>query len=312
MRKENNVLYLVVPCYNEEDGLKNTIQKLTNKYNDLISQKMISKKSKMVFVDDGSSDNTWNILMKESKNNAFIRAIKFSSNRGHQIAVLAGLHYCTNKCDFSISIDADLQQDINALDEFIKKYFEGNEIVYGVRNSRDTDSYFKKQTSQIFYKIMLMFGCNIIVNHADYRLVSNKVLNELINYNENDVFLRGLFPTMGYQNDIVYFDVFDRMAGKSKYTLKKMLKLARDGITSFSVKPLDLVLKLGVFMLFISIIGLIVDVFVANMIILYIGISTLLTSLVVICMGIVGVYIGQIYSETKNRPKYLIDEVIDD
>ena len=157
MRKDNNILYLVLPCYNEEEGLKNTIQKLTQKVNELVSKKMISKKSKMVFVDDGSRDNTWNILSQEAKKNDYIRAIKFSSNRGHQIAVLAGLHYCTNKCDFSISIDADLQQDINALDKFIEKYNEGNEIVYGVRNSRDTDTFFKKQTSQLFYKIMLMF-----------------------------------------------------------------------------------------------------------------------------------------------------------
>ena len=310
--KRKKIMYLILPCYNEEEILEDSIQKLTSKIEELISKGKISKDSKMVFIDDGSIDKTWKILKNNSKENKYIKALKFSSNRGHQIAVLAGLHYCNNKCDFCISLDSDLQQDINAIDEFINKYNEGNDIVYGVRNSRNTDSFFKKETSQLFYKIMLAFDCNIIVNHADYRLVSNKVLNELIRYNESNVFLRGLFPSMGYKNDIVYFNVFDRTAGKSKYTLRKMLNLAKDGITSFSVKPLQLVLNLGLFMNIISILLLFQYLVIKNKIMLYFGISMFPSSLVIISLGIVAIYIGQIYSETKDRPKYLIEEEIND
>lgn len=310
--KNNAILYLVLPCYNEEEGIKETIFRLTNKMNELIDKKIISNKSKMVFIDDGSKDNSWDIIKKISKNNKYIRAIKFSSNRGHQIAVLAGLHYSTNKCDVTISLDADLQQDINAIERFMKKYYEGNEIVYGVRNSRKTDGFFKKVTSQMFYKLMHLFGCNIITNHADYRLVSNKVLKEFIKYNEDSVFLRGLFPTMGYKNDIVYFDVYDRFAGKSKYTLKKMLKLAKDGITSYSIKPLQMIFSFGMFLAIISIILLLQYIFLKSKIMFIFGIVFLPTSLLLLGMGIIGIYIGQIYTEVKNRPKYLIEETINE
>lgn len=305
-------MYLILPCYNEEEIIEDSIKKLTKKIDELIKAKKISKDSKMVFVDDGSKDKTWSIIKKNSVKNKYINAIKFSSNRGHQIAVLAGLNYCTNKCDYTISLDSDLQQDINAIDLFIEKYNNGNDIVYGVRNSRNTDSFFKKFTSQLFYKIMKFFGCDIIPNHADYRLVSNKVLIELLKYKEESVFLRGLFPTMGYKNDIVYFDVFERSAGKSKYTIKKMLKLAKDGITSFSTLPLQMILYFGILILVMSLCLLVQYFFVKNLIMLYFGIALLPSSFVIICMGILAQYAGQIYSEVKKRPRYLIEEIINE
>lgn len=306
-----NKMYLVLPCYNEEEILASSIKKLNKKMDELIKNKKIDKNSKMVFIDDGSKDNTWNIIKNASNKNNRIIGLKFSGNRGHQAAVLAGLKYSTNKCDFTISIDSDLQQDINAIDDFIEKYNDGNQIVYGVRNSRNTDGFFKKISSQMFYKLMTIFGCNIIPNHADYRLVSNKVLIELNKYEEQSIFLRGLFPSMGYKNDIVYFDVFEREAGKSKYTLKKMLRLAKDGITAFSVKPLQIITYFGVLIFILSSLFLLQYIFFQNNIILYFGIAFLPCSFILISLGIIASYIGQIYEESKKRPKYLIEEVID-
>lgn len=305
----SNVMYLILPCYNEEEILEKSIIKLNKKMDELIQKKIIEENSKMVFVDDGSCDSTWSIIKKASEKNCRIVGLKFSGNRGHQVAVLAGLKYSVNKCDFAISIDSDLQQDINAIEKFIEKYTEGCNIVYGVRNSRNTDGFFKRSSSQLFYKLMKLFGCNIIPNHADYRLVSNKVLVELDKYDEHSIFLRGLFPSMGYKNEIVYFDVFEREAGKSKYTLKKMLKLARDGITSFSIKPLQLIMSFGILLFALSALFLLQYFLFRNLILLYFGFAFLPCSFILISLGIIASYIGQIYEETKHRPKYLIEEV---
>lgn len=314
MKKEvkKEVLYLVVPCYNEEEIIEDTVTRLLNKINELIQIDKIDKSSKIVLVDDGSKDKTWEIIKNLCKSNSFIRALKFSNNCGHQNAVLAGLDFSVDKCDYTISIDADLQQDIEAIDKFIDKYKQGNEIVYGIRNSRNTDSVFKKLTSQFFYKLMIKFGCKIIVNHADYRLVSNRVLRELKNYKEQGIFLRGLFPTMGFKNDIVYFDVFDRTAGKSKYTLKKMMNLATDGITSFSTFPLELIMITGIILFVISLFMMLSFVLFANSFVIYFGAMLFSTSIVVVCLGIIGEYIGKMHFELKGRPRYIIEELIDE
>ena len=230
-----NTLYVVVPCYNEEEVLEETTKRLKEKLTNLINQKKISKNSKVMYVNDGSKDKTWELIKKISKDTMFT-GISLSRNRGHQNALLAGLMTAKEKADIIISMDADLQDDINAIDEMIKKYEEGNEIVYGVRSSRKKDSWFKKTTAEAFYKFMKIMGVDIIFNHADYRLASKKVLNELEKFEEVNLFLRGIFPLIGYKYDIVYYERNERFAGESKYPLKKMLNFAWDGITSFSVK----------------------------------------------------------------------------
>ena len=315
---KNKILYLVVPCYNEELVLEETTKQMCKKLKELISKKLISNKSKICFVDDGSSDNTWEIISELSKENNKVIGIKLSHNRGHQNALLAGLMEAKKYADMVITIDADLQQDINAIDKFVEEYYKGNEIVYGVRTSRNTDKFLKKFTSQIFYKIMSKFGCESIKNHADYRLTSKRVLNELEKYKESNLYLRGLFPYMGFKSSIIYFDVFDRFAGKSKYNFSKMLTLATDGITSFSILPIQLVFSLGVTITFISLLVLmiILILFIFNKVML--GLNIIVSCLFLICgiivtsLGIIGEYIGKTYIETKQRPKYSIEEILDE
>lgn len=315
---KNKILYLVVPCYNEELVLEETTKQMCKKLKELISKKIISNKSKICFVDDGSSDNTWEIISELSKENNKVIGIKLSHNRGHQNALLAGLMEAKKYADMVITIDADLQQDINAIDKFVEEYYKGNEIVYGVRTSRNTDKFLKKFTSQIFYKIMSKFGCESIKNHADYRLTSKRVLNELEKYKESNLYLRGLFPYMGFKSSIIYFDVFDRFAGKSKYNFSKMLTLATDGITSFSILPIQLVFSLGVTITFISLLVLmiILILFIFNKVML--GLNIIVSCLFLICgiivtsLGIIGEYIGKTYIETKQRPKYSIEEILDE
>lgn len=315
---KNKILYLVVPCYNEELVLEETTKQMCKKLKELISKKIISNKSKICFVDDGSSDNTWEIISELSKENNKVIGIKLSHNRGHQNALLAGLMEAKKYADMVITIDADLQQDINAIDRFVEEYYKGNEIVYGVRTSRNTDKFLKKFTSQIFYKIMSKFGCESIKNHADYRLTSKRVLNELEKYKESNLYLRGLFPYMGFKSSIIYFDVFDRFAGKSKYNFSKMLTLATDGITSFSILPIQLVFSLGVTITFISLLVLmiILILFIFNKVML--GLNIIVSCLFLICgiivtsLGIIGEYIGKTYIETKQRPKYSIEEILDE
>lgn len=308
-----NTLYVVVPCYNEEEVLEETTKRLKEKLTNLINQKKISKNSKVMYVNDGSKDKTWELIKKISKDTMFT-GISLSRNRGHQNALLAGLMTAKEKADIIISMDADLQDDINAIDEMIKKYEEGNEIVYGVRSSRKKDSWFKKTTAEAFYKFMKIMGVDIIFNHADYRLASKKVLNELEKFEEVNLFLRGIFPLIGYKYDIVYYERNERFAGESKYPLKKMLNFAWDGITSFSVKPIRFVLTLGIIIFTISIIMIIYSLLsklLGNAVDGWTFLSCsiwFVSGIQMLSLGIIGEYIGKSYNEVKKRPRYIISE----
>ena len=317
MKKENK-LYVVIPCYNEEEVLEETTKRLKEKMNSLIKEKKISKDSKVMYVNDGSKDNTWNLIKKINEKEKLFTGITLSRNRGHQNALLAGLMTAKNYADVVISMDADLQDDINAMDEMIDKYHEGKDIVYGVRSSRKKDTWFKKTTAQGFYKFMKLMGVDVVYNHADYRLTSKRVLDEFENFKEVNLFLRGMFPLVGYESDVVYYERNERFAGESKYPLKKMLNFAWDGITSFSVKPIRFVLNIGVvifilslivllYCLIVKLIGKTVDgwTFIVCSIWLVAGIQML-------SLGIIGEYIGKVYSETKARPRYIISENLED
>lgn len=314
--KTDNILYVVVPCYNEEEVLKETTKRLKMKMNDLIKQKKISSKSKVMYVNDGSSDKTWDLIEEiHDKNNMFV-GVSLSRNRGHQNAVLAGLITSKKYADIIISLDADLQDDINAIDEMLDKYFYGNEIVYGVRSSRKKDTWFKKTSAECFYKFMKFMGVDVIYNHADYRLTSKKVLEELVNYKEVNLFLRGMFPLIGFKSDIVYYERNERFAGTSKYPLRKMLNFAWDGITSFSVKPIRMVLNIGIAMFVLSLVMIIYSLIVKvsgetvsgwTFIVCSIW---LVSGIQMLSLGIIGEYIGKIYSETKARPRYAIEKEI--
>ena len=306
------VLYVVIPCYNEEEVLNETAKQIDKKLKSLIKANKISKKSKVMFVNDGSKDKTWEKILNLHETNSLFTGICLSRNKGHQNALLAGLLTAKNYADAVISMDADLQDDINAIDEMIDKYLVGCDVVYGVRSSRKKDSWFKRFTAETFYKIMKFLGVNIVFNHADYRLTSKRVLEALDGYEEVNLFLRGIFPLIGYTSDVVYYERNKRFAGESKYPLKKMLHFAWDGITSFSVKPIRLILNLGILIFIISLlvtiycivvklVGYTVDgwTFLACSIWLVGGVQML-------SLGIIGEYIGKIYSESKKRPRYHI------
>ena len=308
-----NKLFIVMPCYNEEEVLAETTTRIIEKLNSLVLNQKIDKKSRVLYVNDGSKDNTWNLIQELSNNYDSITGISLSRNRGHQNALLAGLSVAKEHADIIISMDADLQDDINAIDEMIEKYQEGNQIVYGVRSSRKKDTLFKRATAEGFYKFMKMMGVDIVFNHADYRLTSKTVLNELFKYNEVNLFLRGIFPLIGYKSDIVYYERNERFAGESKYPLRKMLSFAWNGITSFSVKPITLVLNLGFLILLASLFVILYSVLVK-----IIGKTVdgwtfivcsmwLLGGIQMISIGLIGEYIGKIYSETKARPKFVIE-----
>ena len=310
----NNILYVVIPCYNEEEVLNETSRVLGKKMKDLIKNKKINRDSKVMYVNDGSRDKTWDLIKKISKNDSLFTGITLSRNRGHQNALVAGLLTAKDYADVVISMDADLQDDINAIDSMIDKYNEGCEIVYGVRSARKKDTFFKKHTAQLFYKFMSKLGVDVIYNHADYRLTSKRVLEEFSNYNEKNLFLRGIFPLIGFKNDIVYYERGERFAGESKYPLKKMINFALDGITSFSVKPIRYIILLGFIQIVISFICMIV--FITLNLINYktLGVGSILSiisfffGIQLFCIGIVGDYIGKVYFETKNRPRYIISE----
>lgn len=310
------ILYLVIPCYNEEEMLPITTIELTKKMNDLIKRKSISNDSKVLYVNDGSKDNTWNIIKETNKKNKLFQGLKLSKNKGHQNALLSGLMYSKDYCDISISMDADLQDDINAIDEMVKEYKNGSEIVFGVRSSRKKDTFFKRFTAQSYYKLLSHLGVNIVYNHADYRLMSKKALESLSEYNEVNLFLRGIIPELGYKTSTVYYERNKRVAGTSKYPLKKMIKLAIDGITSFSIKPLKMITNLGFIMGFISLCILIYSLvrkLTGNTVTgwTFTVVSIWFVSAVqMVSLGIVGEYIGKIYSETKRRPRYIIEEVL--
>ena len=314
--KRGNVLYLVIPCYNEEEVLHETCKRLTEKLNDMISSGLISNESKMVFVNDGSKDATWDIIEELHNSNNLVSGIKLSRNRGHQNALLAGLMTVKEKCDMAISLDADLQDDIDAIDRFVKKYYEGCEIVYGVRSSRKKDTFFKRFTAEGFYKFMRLMGVEVVYNHADYRLMSKRVLDELENYKEVNLFLRGMIPLIGFKSDTVEYERNERFAGESKYPLKKMLSFAFDGITSFSIKPIRAISAIGFIVFLISIIMLIRFLIGFSSGDLVQGWTTLVISiwgiggLQLLAIGVIGEYIGKIYMETKNRPKFIIEKFL--
>ncbi len=309
------ILYIIVPCYNEEEVLPKTKVQIEKKIKSL--GKIISNNSKIVFVDDGSTDLTWDIIQKYHKENSLFTGISLSKNSGHQNALLAGLMYAKGKCDIAISMDADLQDDVNAIDEMINKYMEGADIVYGVRSAREKDTFIKRYTAESFYKLMKWLGTESIYNHADYRLMSNRALESLSEFHEVNLYLRGLIPIIGYKTDKVYYERKERVAGKSKYPMKKMLKFAMEGITSFSIKPMHLIVGLGCLMFGLSILILIWSI------IGYIygntepGWASLIVSLwgiggmVLLGIGIVGEYIGKIYLETKARPRYIIESCLE-
>ena len=316
--KDDKILYIVIPCYNEEDVLDETTKRLIPKLENLISQNKIDKKSRILYVNDGSKDQTWMIIKRLYEENELVSGLNLSRNKGHQNAVLAGLLYAKDHCHMAISMDADLQDDIDAIDEMVEKYHEGMDVVYGVRSSRKKDTFFKKFTAESFYKMMRWMGVEIVFNHADYRLMSQRVLEQLEDYKEVNLFLRGIVPLIGYPSDVVYYERNERFAGESKYPLKKMLSFAFDGITSFSVKPIRFILALGI-LIFIVSIGILIYSFVQH----YLGTTVLgwsslmvsiwaLGGLQLFAIGIIGEYIGKIYLETKNRPRYAIQDILDD
>lgn len=312
MKNSLPILTLVVPCYNEEEVLPETSSVLKSKLSNLIENSIINKMSKILFVDDGSSDKTWSLITKLNKFDNIFCGLQLSKNQGHQNALLAGLLDTKEYSDCVISLDADLQDDINVIDDFIAKYKEGNDIVYGIRQSRKTDTFFKRNTALMYYKLIMMLGVNIKYNHADYRLMSKRALFALSNFKEVNLFLRGMISLVGFDSAEVFYDRNERYAGESKYSLKKMLTLAWQGITSFSVVPLQLVTFAGFLISFITILAIIyilISKFFGNSVS---GWSSTLISIwflggvQLIAIGILGEYIGKIYTKTKDRPKYII------
>lgn len=308
------ILYIVIPCYNEEQVLPITCSMFLEKIKSLVQKEKISDESRILFVNDGSKDKTWEIIKQLAKEDYHYKGISQSRNRGHQNAVLAGLMEAKDVCDITISIDCDGQDDMNAMDAMVDAYLDGCEIVYGVRSKRDTDTFFKRFTAEGFYKVMNWMGAEVVFNHADYRLVSSRVLQEFSNYKEVNIFLRGMFPLVGFKSTSVYYERHERIAGESHYPLSKMLALAFDGITSLSVKPLHLITGLGCGIAVLSFIGVIWSVIVAltghsvagwasmTSIVCFIG------GVQLICLGVLGEYIGKIYMEVKHRPRYIISE----
>ncbi|MBS4957413.1 MAG: glycosyltransferase family 2 protein [Clostridium sp.] len=313
-----NTIYLVVPCYNEEEVLRETASRLKDKMQWLIRNKVISDKSRITFVDDGSKDKTWSIIEELNSNDKIFSGVKLSRNRGHQNALLAGLMTVKDYCDAAISLDADLQDDINVIDKFIEKFNYGCDVVYGVRSERKTDTVFKRTTAQGFYKIMKVLGVDIVYNHADYRLMSKRALDSLQDFKEVNLFLRGIVPLIGYKSDVVLYERNERFAGESKYPLKKMLSFAFEGITSFSVKPIRLILTVGILMFISSLAALLyfLIIWMAGKTVQ--GWTTVVASIwmlggiQLLCLGVIGEYIGKIYIETKERPKYIIDKFINE
>ncbi len=314
----NDVLYLVIPCYNEEAVLPETARQLLNKMNSMFERGMISRESKIMFVNDGSKDKTWEIIEELHASNPIYSGVKLSRNKGHQNALLAGLMTAKDKADMAISLDADLQDDVDVIDQMVEKYYEGNDIVYGVRSARKTDTFFKKFTAQGFYKLMQAMGVEIVYNHADYRLMSRRALEGLAQFKEVNLFLRGIVPLIGYKSDIVTYERHERFAGESKYPLKKMLAFATDGITSFSIKPIRLITSCGILIFAVSILMLLYFLAVHFMGRTVAGWTSMIISiwaiggLQLLAIGVVGEYIGKIYLETKERPKYIIETVLDD
>jgi len=314
--KENNILAIVVPCYNEEEMLPTTIERLSGLIDVLIQDGIISGDSFLLFVNDGSLDGTWSLITKFSKENRYVCGINLSGNVGHQNALLAGLSVAKDHSDMIVSIDADLQDDICVIKDMIETYNEGNDIVYGVRNNRDSDSVFKRVTAQGFYRLMKLFGVRTVYNHADYRLMSKRAVDYLCQFRERNLFLRGLVPLLGYKTASVYYKRSERQAGESKYPLRKMLHLAVDGITSFSIVPVRMVLGLGVVFILVSLCILLYVLYSYCMDMVVPGWSSIMLSIwfcsgcLLVGMGVIGEYIGKIYMEVKDRPRYNIEDII--
>lgn len=311
---EHPVLYIVIPCYNEQEVLPITAPMFLNKLNDLADKGLISDASRVLFVNDGSSDKTWDIICALAKSDEHYIGISQSRNRGHQNAVLAGLMEAKARCDISISIDCDGQDDINAMDDMVCAYLNGCDIVYGVRSDRESDSFFKRTTAQGFYKFLSAMGADIVYNHADYRLISARALRELAKFEEVNLFLRGMVPLVGFRSTSVEYKRAERLAGKSKYPLRKMLSLAGDGITSLSIKPLRLIMSFGLIVAFLSFVGVIwaiVSALGGHAVAGWASTTCIIcfvSGVQLVCMGIIGEYIGKIYMETKHRPRYIISE----
>lgn len=311
-------LYLAIPCYNEEEVLRDSAGKLLNKYDNMMAEGKITSDSKIVFIDDGSKDKTWSIIKELHNENPVFQGIKLSRNRGHQNALLCGLMTLKGKADAVISIDADLQDDINTFDEMVQKYEEGCDVVYGVRSKRETDTFFKRFTAEAFYKILNKMGAKVIFNHADFRLMSKRALEAFSLYKETNIFLRGMVPLIGYKSDIVTYERSERLAGESKYPLKKMLALAWEGITSLSIQPIRMITWLGAIVFAISIIMIIY-----SLVSFFVGAATTgwastlcsiwaIGGLQLLAIGIIGEYIGKIYLETKQRPRFIVEEFLED
>ena len=311
-------LYLAIPCYNEEEVLHDSAEKLLRKFNSMMAEKKITSDSRIVFIDDGSKDQTWRIIENLHMNNPIFQGIKLSRNRGHQNALLCGLMPLKDKADAVISIDADLQDDINTFDEMVAKFEDGCDVVYGVRSKRETDTFFKRFTAEGFYKILHRMGAKVVVNHADFRLMSKRALEAFSLYKETNIFLRGMVPLIGFKSEIVTYERSERLAGESKYPLKKMLALAWEGITSLSIQPIRIITWAGLIIFLISLMMVIY-----SLISFFTGAavngwaSTLcsiwaLGGLQLLAIGIIGEYIGKIYLETKRRPRFIVEKYIDD
>lgn len=308
------ILYMVIPCYNEQEVLPMTAPMFLDKLEELIQKDMISPSSRILFVNDGSKDDTWDMICRLSRENEHFIGISQSRNRGHQNAVLAGLMEAKDICDITISIDCDGQDDIGAMNDMIEAFADGCEVVYGVRSDRSTDSWFKRATAQGFYKLLNIMGAEVVYNHADYRLVSARVLKHFEEFSEVNIFLRGMFPLVGFKSTSVYYERHERLAGKSHYPLKKMLALALDGITSLSVKPIILIAELGIFVAIVGFLGILwaiiraltgqtVDGWAS-----LICIVCFLGGIQLLSLGVIGEYVGKTYLETKHRPRYIISD----
>ena len=308
------VLYMIIPCYNEEEVLPITSGMFLQKMEELEEKGLVSPDSKILFINDGSKDKTWEIIEELSRKDRHFMGISQSRNRGHQNAVLAGLMEAKDRCDITISIDCDGQDDINAMDEMVKEYLNGCEVVYGVRSKRDTDTFFKRFTAESFYKLMNWLGAEVVFNHADYRLISSKVLKEFQNFKEVNIFLRGMIPLVGFKSTSVYYERHERIAGESHYPLSKMLALAFNGITSLSVKPLRMIITLGFLISILSFIGVIWSVVVSLLGHSVAGWASIVSmvcfigGIQLLCLGVIGEYIGKIYLEVKARPRYIISD----
>ena len=311
------VLYIVIPCYNEEEVLEETTRRITAIIERMVKEGLVSEESRMLPVDDGSRDRTWEIIERLHAANPLVGGVKLAANSGHQNPLLAGLFTACEKADIMVSIDADLQDDVEVIPEMVRKYLEGNDVVYGVRKSRATDTWFKRTTALGFYKFMRTLGVKSVYNHADYRLMSRRAVRQLYHYRERNLFLRGLVPLVGYKSDNVYYDRAKRFAGESKYPLKKMLNFAIDGITSFSIQPLRLLFHTGLLFILISFfifIWVLYKYFTGDVVT---GWSSLILSIwfvggtVLTGLGITGEYIGKMYMEVKDRPRYNIEETLE-